>query len=273
MKMSTIRRAVGPAAFTSLTATGLMLLSNSVAAAETTSYNNACVAGSVIGAIYKPVSASVIVTGPASVTPGQQFTYRIQPGPASYPDTDSGATTVQVSRLKFDFEIPANTTFDEATVVAGTGAGLSGVAPNVLRINTAGNVDPQGTILRLSGNNEVIANSPTSSKNSDGGIVVPKTKNGDNGATTFQLPAVDVKVTAGDSGVIEPHVRVAGDAALTDNAQNYYTSLASAKFFGIKQWAPTQCVPKDGTSKPANNAPLNAGGGPLASIQISGSTA
>ncbi|WP_181762814.1 Ig-like domain-containing protein [Rhodococcus spelaei] len=270
MSLPTARRATGPVVFTALTATGLFLFGNSVAAAATTSFNNACVAGSVIGPVYKPVPASVVVTAPPTVTPGQQFTYRIQPGPESYPDRDSGATTVQLSRLKFDFEIPANATFDSAAVVSGTDAGLGGVAPNILRINSAGNVDAAGTILRLSGNNEVIANSPTSSTNTDGGITVPKTKNGANSATNFQLPAVDVTVTAGASGVIEPHVRVAGNAALTNNPENYSTSLASATFLGAKQWAPTQCVPKDGATKPVDDAPLNAGGGPLATVQIGG---
>ncbi|MFC9786956.1 Ig-like domain-containing protein [Rhodococcus sp. NPDC127528] len=253
---------------TALTATGLLLLGNSVAAAAATSFNNACVAGSIIGPVYKPVPASVVVDAPASVTPGQQFTYRIQPGQESYPNSDSGATTVQLSRLKFDFDIPANATFDSASIVAGTGSGLDGVAPNVLRVNTVGTVDPAGTILRLSGNNEVIANSPTTSTNSDGGIVVPKTRNGPNNSTLFQLPAVDVTVTAGPSGVIEPHVRVAGDAALTNNDENYATSLASATFLGAKQWAPTRCSPKDGATIPAPTAPLNAGGGALATIAI-----
>lgn len=247
----------------------LVAVNSTTAAAATISFNNACVAGSIIGPVYKPIAASVSIDAPDSVNAGADFSYTIHPGPESYPDRDSGATTVQLSRLKFDIDIPSNATYKSSTLV-GAGSGLAGVAPQVLRVNTAGVVDPNGSVLRISGNNEVIANSPTSSTNTDGGITVPKTKSGAGGSTPFQLPGITVNMTAGTTGDITPHVRVSGNASQTNNDENFSTSLASATFLGAKQWAPTRCSPKDGGTVPAPGAPVNAGGQALATIKIGG---
>lgn len=130
-------------------------------------FQTACVAGSIIGDVHKVTDNLITVDAPASVQPGETFTYRIQPSGTSYPDKDSGATTTNLSRLKVDYAIPANATFVSAAVVAGTSVGLDSVAPNVLRVNDSGNVDGSGGILRLSGNNQVIGNSPTTSTNSE----------------------------------------------------------------------------------------------------------
>ncbi|MCX5043598.1 Ig-like domain-containing protein [Aldersonia sp. NBC_00410] len=240
------------------------------ASAATVSFTNFCIATApIVGNQDQPTATSVTVDAPATVTAGDTFTYRIQTAPSSYPDTAQGATTTNLSRLKFDFEIPANSTFVSATVVPDTGANLSGVTPNVLRVNNAGSVDPAGSILRLSGNNAVIANSPTSSLNSDGGIIAPKLKKNLDGSTNangdsaFQLPAVDVTVVAGSAGTITPKVRVGGNAANSNADENYYTMLAKASLLGT-QYAPTRCVPKNAKG----DATLNAGGGPLATVNV-----
>lgn len=202
------------------------------------------------------------------MTAGETFTYRLQPGGGFYPDSDSGATTTHISRLKVDYEIPANATYVNATVVPGTGVNLDNVAPNVLRVNTAGTVDAAGSILRLSGNNEAIANSPTSSTNSQGGIRAPKLKKNLDGSTNangdswFRLPAIDVTVKAGIAGVITPKVRTSGSAGTYNNNENYYTFLPLASYFG-NQWAPTRCTPRD-----AQGSALNAGAGPLKTINV-----
>ncbi len=266
-----LRTSVTPLGAVALTA-GLTLI-GSPASADTVNFQTACQATpstSLAGPQHKVVAATATVTAPATVTPAQTFTYRIQPGPASYPDSESGGTTAGLSRLKFDFEIPANSTFVDAVVVAGTGANLAGVAPNVLRVNTSGTVDAAGPILRLSGNNQVIGNSPTSSGNSEGGITAPKLKKNLDGSansggnSVFQLPAVDVTVVAGSAGTITPKLRVSGNAANYNSDENYSTSLAkaSAPLVGTV-WAPTRCAPKNSSS-----GALNAGGGPLATVTV-----
>ncbi|TQF69179.1 Ig-like domain repeat protein [Rhodococcus spelaei] len=271
MPRSTLRGCAAPIGVVALTA-GLALI-GSPATADTVSFQNACQAtpSQFAGPQHQMSATSATVTAPATVTPGQTFTYRIQPAPASYPDSQSGGTTTNLSRIKFDFEIPANSTFVNAAVVAGTAKNIDNVAPNVLRINSAGSVDAAGPFLRLSGNNEVIGNSPSSSGSSEGGIRAPKLKKNLDGTTNsggnsvFQLPAVDVTVVAGNAGTITPKLRVSGNAASYNSDENYSTQLAkaSAPLVGTV-WAPTRCVPKD--SKGA--AALNAGGGPLATVTI-----
>ncbi|WP_027502788.1 Ig-like domain-containing protein [Rhodococcus sp. UNC363MFTsu5.1] len=271
MPSSTLRRSVAPVGVLALTA-GLALI-GAPAHAGTVNFQTACQATpstSLAGPQHQVVAASASVTAPATVAPGETFTYRIQPGPGSYPDSQSGGTTAGLSRLKFDFEIPANSTFVNAVVAAGTGANLGGVAPNVLRVSTSGTVDAAGPILRLSGDNQTIGNGPSSSGNSEGGITAPKLKknldgtSNSGGNSVFQLPAVDVTVVAGAAGTITPKLRVSGNAAGYNSDENYSTSLAkaSAPFVGTV-WAPTRCVPKD-----SSGGALNAGGGPLATVNV-----
>ncbi|WP_287489321.1 Ig-like domain-containing protein, partial [Rhodococcus sp. (in: high G+C Gram-positive bacteria)] len=268
-QISQLRRFAVPITGTAMVAGMLLVGTPASAAISTTGFKTACVAGSIIGDVHKVTDNLITVDAPASVQPGETFTYRIQPSGTSYPDKDSGATTTNLSRLKIDYAIPSNATYVSATVVAGTSIGLDNVAPNVLRVNDSGNVDGSGGILRLSGNNQVIGNSPTTSTNSEGGIRVPKSKknldgstNG-NGDTWFRLPAVDVTMVAGATGVIQPKVRTAGAAGNLGASENFSTQLAKASFLGT-QWAPTRCSPRENR----DTTPLNAGAGPLATISI-----
>lgn len=239
------------------------------AAVATTNFTSACVAASIIGDQQQTVAASMTVDAPDSVEAGEVFTYRIQPNASSYPDKQSIATTTNLSRLKYDYELPDNTEWVSGAVVPGTAVGLDNVAPNVLLVNDSGNVDPNGRVIRLSGNNEVAGNGPTTSTNSEGGIRVPKTKKNldgttnSSGATWFQLPAIDVTVRAVAPGVITPRVRIAGNAANHGAYEGFSTSLAKASALGGTQWAPTRCTPRDN-----KDAPLNAGAGPLATITV-----
>lgn len=270
MPRSSLPRTAAPIGVVALTA-GLALI-GAPANADTVNFKTACQATPSVfaGPQHQVADASATVTAPATVAPGETFTYRIQNGPGSYPDSQSGGTTTNLSRIKFDFEIPANTTLVSTAVVPGTGANIDNVAPNVLRVNTAGTVDANGTILRLSGNNEVIGNSPTTSGSSEGGIRAPKLKKNLNGTansggnSVFQLPAVDVTVTAVAPGTITPKLRTGGNAANYNSDENYSTSLAkaSAPLVGTV-WAPTRCVPKD-----SSGGALNAGAKPLATIQV-----
>ena len=238
------------------------------AATSTASFKNSCIAGSVIGDQKRITNTTMTIDAPESVTPGETFSYTIQPSASSYPDKDSGATTTNLSRIKFDYEIPDNATYVSSEVVAGTGVGLSGVAPNVLRVNTSGNVDAGGTVIRLSGDNQVIGNGPSASTNSEGGILVAKTKKNLDGSTNsggetwFRLPAIKVTLKAGQSGSIQPKIRTSGNAGNQGDHANYNTQLAKASFLGT-QWAPTRCSPRD-----TDGGALNSGAGPLATINI-----
>ncbi|WP_137724011.1 Ig-like domain-containing protein [Prescottella subtropica] len=264
-----VMRYLAPVCATGIAAGIVLSAAPASAATVTTPFNAQCRADALL-TVHKPAQHAFTVDTPDRVDPGQTFTYRIQPAPSSYPDKDSGATTTNVSRMKVDYQLPDNATFVDATVVPGTGIGLTGTAANVLQVNENGDVDDAGTILRLSGDNEVIGNSPKADKKSTGGIFAAKTKNyldgtpSADGSTWFQLPAIDVTVTAGAGGEITPKLRTAGTAANLGDDGNYNTFLALAKFGG-DQWAPTRCVAKDAKE---DSAPLNRGGGPLATIAV-----
>ncbi|WP_171018824.1 Ig-like domain-containing protein, partial [Rhodococcus sp. Q] len=275
MSKPTARQIAVPVTSAAVVAGMMFTAAPASAAVTTTPFNNTCKASSIL-AVDKTSGSGMTVDAPATVDAGQTFTYRVQPAGSSYPDKDSGATTIGMSRFKLDYEIPANSTFVSASVVPGTSVnvnvnasgGAIGVAPSVIRVNAAGAPDANGAYLRLSGNNEVIANGTSNSTNSVGGIRADKLKKDLNGATTgdgsswFRLPAIDVTVTAVAAGVITPKVRTDGSAASYSNDQNYYTFLAQASLFGTQN-APTRCTPRDTTS-----GALNAGGGALASITV-----
>ncbi|GEE00149.1 hypothetical protein nbrc107696_05950 [Gordonia spumicola] len=211
--------------------------------------------------------AQITVDAPATVNAGDEFDVLISPPPITIPNgiTASGitATIEESSRIKIDVMMPDNATYLSGEVVPGTSIGLSGTAPNMLRVNEAGTVDPNGTILRLSGNNQVIGNGPSSSKNSSGGIVA-KNVGGSSASTTFKLPQVKARLKAGTSGAINLKLRTAGDAGTFGNDKNPITLLpkASAPLVGTI-WAPAQCTPRTGAGDPLNN-----GAGPLATVNI-----
>lgn len=275
MQNKRIRRLVAPVAVG--TVVGVMLLGNvpASAAPTTTTFGTACLATpstSLAGPEAQSQSGSVVVDAPTNVNAGEEFEVTFQPGTISFPGSASIATISNISRIKVDVDLPANATYLGAEIVPETSFGLSGVAPNVLQLNENGALDVNGKILRLSGNNQVIGNSPSSSASSEGGIVVVKTgKNTDgspnaDGYTQFQLPKVKARLRAADSGTIEMKIRTGGDAAKFDNDKNFLTFVpkASAPFVGTV-WAPTRCSPRD-TADAA--APLNNGAGSLASIAI-----
>ncbi|MFE4503480.1 Ig-like domain repeat protein, partial [Rhodococcus sp. NPDC056743] len=270
-QISQLRRFAVPITGTAMVAGMLLVGAPASAAPVTTSFSTACEAKASLATVDKMTASSVTVDAPTTVLPGETFTFRMQTNGQSYPNSDSGATTTNLSRLKNDFKIPDNATFVSAAIVAGTSFNLDLVAPSVIRINDAGSPDATGPYLRISGNNEVIGNSPNSKNNSEGGIRAPKTKLNLDGTTNtsgdswLRMPAIDVTMVAGPSGVIEPKVRTDGDAANYGNDKNFSTQLAQASvpLFG-KQWAATRCSPRDARG----NANLNAGAGPLATITI-----
>ncbi|WP_256922187.1 Ig-like domain-containing protein, partial [Rhodococcus erythropolis] len=266
-QISQLRRFAVPITGTAMVA-GMLLIGSPASAVQSQfNFSTSCQAKALI-TVDKVTTSFVTVDAPTSVAPGETFTIRMQSNGQSFPNSDSGATTTNLSRLKNDFDVPANATFISAAIVPGTSFNLENVAPSVIRINEAGSPDAAGPYLRISGNNEVIGNSPSTSTNSEGGIRAPKTKKNLDGSTNtngdswFRMPAIDITMIAGASGVIQPKVRTAGDAATYGNDKNFNTQLAKASLLGT-QWAPTRCTPRD-----AKGSALNAGAGPLATISI-----
>ncbi|RVW00110.1 Ig-like domain repeat protein [Rhodococcus spongiicola] len=251
---------------------GVMLVA-APAGAETSTleFKNTCRATpGIVSPVDQTRDTAITVDAPTTVAPGETFSFRLQTGGQFYPDTESIATTTYLTRLKNDYEIPANATFVSAEIVPNTGIHLEGVPPSVIRVNDDGLPDANGNILRISGNNEVIANGASNSKSKKGGITATKTKRDldgnptSNGDSWFRMPAIEVTMVAGQSGVIEPKLRTSGDAGKFDNDKNFSTqlALADAGIFG-DQWTPTRCSPRNSAS-----SGLNAGAGPLATIEI-----
>ena len=262
-------RAVATAAIGATLVAGSVTLAAPAASAmttTTTAFKNSCQAvpsSSLAGGPQNEVEdASVTVEAPETVSPGEEFEVIISPPPISVPNSPgSGASLTNVSRLKIDVEMPQNATFVSGEIVPGTSSGLSGVAPNVLVVNESGNPDPNGSIIRLSGDNQTIANSPSSSTNSEGGIRA----NATGGANTeFQLPQVKATLIAGQTGEIHLKLRTAGAAGNYANNANFLTFLprVNAPLVGTV-WAPTRCSPRDSA-----NSPLNNGAGPLATVTV-----
>ncbi|MGC0365182.1 hypothetical protein ABH922_003166 [Rhodococcus sp. 27YEA15] len=225
-------------------------------------------------AVVKPLALTqgveLVVDAPETVTPGQIFDVTVGTGPIQVPDVSDQAKFKNVSRVKIDLQMPENAKLVEASVVPNSSFGLTGVTPNILRVNDNGNADPNGTILRLSGNNAVIGNGPDSNKKSEGGIVVAITGNQadgtphPDGATEFLLPKIKLTLEAANSGDIGVKVRTAGAAARYGDDRNFLTFLAtgSVPVFGTA-WVPAQCSPRDD-----ENAGLNSGADPLSTTRI-----
>ncbi|MCJ0901878.1 Ig-like domain-containing protein [Rhodococcus sp. ARC_M6] len=263
MQKKRIQRLVTPIGVGALACVTMLGGVPAQAATTSTTFIAACLAtpSAVAGPTTEAQNATVNVDAPESVNAGEEFEVTIVPPPITYPNKVSVANVQNVSRIKIDVAIPSNAEFLGAEIVVGTSSGLSGTAPNVLRVNEAGNTDPNGTIIRLSGDNATIGNSPNSSTSNQAGIVA----NAASGAnTTFQLPQVKARLKAGPSGAVEMKLRTAGDAAKWNHDKNFLTFLpkASAPIVGTA-WAPTRCTPRD-----SETAALNNGAGPLASTNI-----
>lgn len=260
-------RTVAALAAAALTAGGLLLAAPASAATTAVNFNAACYGKfrSLLDTTDTSMATGITVDAPASVVTGQTFTYRLQPNQMTLAKNGpiAGRKRVSVSRLKLDYQVPAG--FVSATVVPGTGANLGGVAPTVTRVDEAGNPSASGSILRLSGT-QTVGNGPESSDASEGGIVVAA----GSGDTNYRLPAVEVTAVGGAAGsVVTPKLRSAGAAANYEAFENFYTSLIREEdpVFGVDYWQATRCVQKNGTS-PDSSVPLNAGGGPLATINV-----
>ncbi|WP_430333987.1 Ig-like domain-containing protein [Rhodococcus sp. ACT016] len=206
--------------------------------------------------------ATVAVTAPPSVAPGETFDIVIDPGTVQIPNSVSGADVKKISRAKIDLPIPANAEFIGAGI-ADPGNLTAGVPASVIRVDEAGNPSATGSLLRLSGNNVTIGNGPSSSTSSHGGLAV----NAQSGATTtLAFPKIRITLKAGASGTIEPVVRTAGAAGAFGTPESFLTFLPQVShWLAGTIWAPTYCSPRD-----TPESGLNSGAGPLATIAIEG---
>ncbi|MCJ0898302.1 Ig-like domain-containing protein [Rhodococcus sp. ARC_M13] len=261
MQKKRIRRLVTPIGVGALV--GVTMFAGVPAQAQTvdTTFLSSCLAtpSAVAGPTAMSQLATVSAEAPASVNAGDEFDVIITPPPISVPNSVSGASVKSVSRIKIDVDIPQNAEYLGGEIVPGTSVGLSGVVPNVLRINESGYPDPSGKIIRLSGNNATIGNGPNTSTGSEGGIVALATS-GEN--TTFKLPQVKARLRAGESGKVEMTLRTGGDSGTWNNDKNFLSFLPKATLV-ITAWAPTRCTPRDNEA-----SPLNAGAGPLVTTNI-----
>ncbi|MDI9914566.1 Ig-like domain-containing protein [Rhodococcus sp. IEGM 1379] len=209
------------------------------------------------------LGSGVTVTAPATATPGETFTYRLQPKEMK---ANSGGHAsrgvVHWARIKYDFDIPAGVEFVKSELVVNSayGLGSDSATPTVTRIDDSGNLSATGTHLRISGLNRTTGNGPESAVRSSDGIIV-----GAN--TTFRLPAIDVTVKAGAAGTeIKPSVRVSDSGSANyDNDKNALTFVQREKdVFGVNYWERYNCSPRDNKS-----SGLNAGGQALTTIYVS----
>lgn len=256
-----IRGIVAPLGVGALAGITMLTAVPAQAVPTSTTFKTSCLAtpSAVAGPTTESQDATVTVDAPETVNAGDEFFVTIIPSTITFPNSASGASVQNVSRVKIDVDVPKNAEFLGADIIPGTSVGLSGVAPNLLRVNESGNVDANGSILRLSGNNATIGNGPNSSKSSEGGIVA---KAGSGASTSFTLPQVKARLRAGASGNVDLKLRTGGTAGQWANDANFLTFLPKATLI-ITAWAPTQCTPRDSAT-----AALNTGAGPLASTRI-----
>ena len=172
------------------------------------------------------------MTAPERAEPGEQFTVRLQPGAMS--------RDREVSRLHYDFRVPAGADLINYRIVPGTAQGLSGT-PALTRVNAAGQQSDNGEFLRLSGGNQTVNNRPAWDRtlnNAGGwgdGLRAPE-----NGR--FRLPAIELTLTAEDGSTVTTGLRtgpvtpVAGQDASTAFLSEFNTYSINRKilFWSIK---------------------------------------
>lgn len=143
------------------------------------------------------ISDSVTVTAPERVEPETEFTVRLQPG-AMMRDRE-------VSRLNYDFRVPAGATLVGSRIVPGTAQGLTG-SPTLTRINAAGQPSSTGEFLRVSAGNLTVHNRPAWDRTlNNGGGWGEGLRTGAN--QQFRLPAIELTLTGVDGATVTTGLR------------------------------------------------------------------
>ena len=211
--------------------------------------------------VFSAEDVSVNVTAPTDVGIGEEFstTYSIDTVSVAVPSLPMSARLESASRLKLDFALPEGVTFTGAEIDE-SDANLKGF--RVPQVNEAGNVDPNGCILRLnSADNATIGNGPNSSKNSHGGIRYDITGS----HIDLRFPVIQLKLRADTEGEKNFGVRTAGAAGnfgADENSLTMNAQTSSIDFIG-RGWAPTQCSPR-----PSETAPIGPRATQLATVKV-----
>ncbi|MGX1770137.1 Ig-like domain-containing protein [Dietzia sp. NPDC055343] len=165
------------------------------------------------------VTDTVSVTAPERVEPGTEFTVRLQPGVMT--------RDREVSRLHYDFRVPAGATLVNSRVVPGTAQGLSGV-PTLTRINAAGQQSATGAYLRVSAGNQTVHNRPAWDRtiNNGGGWGEALSTDANR---QFRLPAIELTLTAEDGATVTTGLRTgpAAPAAGQETSMGFLTEYNS----------------------------------------------
>ena len=171
-----------------------------VASADTQSVNYSCQGKAAGQTTNTTLSQSLDSTAPATVAPGGSLTITIAPGVNTVP-TKAGAFDVKsVKNMSSYVPIPANSTLVSYSLSGGSGVGTATVAQV--------------------GNN-----------------IVTSVTGPINAGAQFQLPALTLNLTAGDSGTITSTLY----GSSYDDAGLKFTTTVS--FFGFPIDAPTTCYP------------------------------
>ncbi|GEE00148.1 hypothetical protein nbrc107696_05940 [Gordonia spumicola] len=150
----------------------------------TTTFTHACAVDGSFSDWTSNYNDTMVVSAPATVAPGEQFTIKMQAGPLVMPDAAIG-------RLKYDFKVPDNATVVSAQLVAGTAVGLGGQTPTLFRVNAAGQVDANGQYLRMTGDGHLTINNGPNGKDNDPGKGLQVAKN-----VQWKTPQIAIVVKA-----------------------------------------------------------------------------
>ena len=139
------------------------------------------------------------------------------------------ADVMALQRLKVDLQLPdAKLARLERAELVDSGEGISGTPVTLERVNTAGQPDAAGSVLRLSGGGEVTGNGEAEkTADAPGGLTVDF----DGKDTSFTLPKVKLTFTAtGKPGeVVVGTVRNDDASAQANVAENFLTMRVSAQ--------------------------------------------
>lgn len=218
MKISNVAAVLATSAVTS----GLLVVGAPAATAETVtktiSFEHQCRVDGFTDWDFS-FSDNLEVTAPEGVRPGQEFTVRLHPGIMRSSDA------TKTGRLKYDFAVPQGAELLEYALVDGTSSNLTGEVPVLLRVGADGNVDDAGEYLRITGSGNLTVNDgPAGNDNNPAeGLQV-------NRDTDFRLPAVELKLRAGEENTEVTTAVRAGAATPAIKIRDTSMSFGESRF-------------------------------------------
>ncbi|MEJ9078626.1 Ig-like domain-containing protein [Gordonia malaquae] len=169
----------------------------------TTSFTHTCAVDGTFSDWTTAYNDTMVVSAPATVAPGEQFTIKMQAGSLVMPDANIG-------RLKYDFKVPTGVTVESAAIVPGTAVGLGGQTPTLFRVNSAGQVDAAGEYFRITGDGHLTINNGPNGKDNDPGKGLQVNKN-----VQWKTPqiAIVAKASMTEGTHIKTGIRTGDDTA------------------------------------------------------------